>query len=358
MLTPYLFLAGDEKKEALPSGFYLECDTRIKINVKCKGPIFSITGLGNVINRAILVLKKQDISILKTILQFVEDSNRAQLGLESIEELRRYRLSPEQRNNVNLDIVTGFLISDSEIFWLFFEGCLYNGMISLIELLKKYNLENDPNVITIIDTNLRYPHRQWTEVFPNICWIHLKGSVSKNIKSEKAFLSSYLSPETLKLLRTCHDDISLVSPSTFHMMFNTYSPSLETFCLIRDISLHASHFIDIESLAKFCPLSIPFEITLPPSSIMNQAKPVFSLPKLKKITPRQKATPENKKPVIKAPPRERSPLDFSRPIYLYSLQSLNTRRSLQKEVLRACQNTKNLYVFPFAPHRTLELNEI
>ncbi|KAJ3366920.1 hypothetical protein GGF31_007721 [Allomyces arbusculus] len=353
-------------KHAVAPGFYLECDTMIKIKVESHMPVFSLNESANAMTRAVLVLRgPMSLKIVSELIEFVEAYNQKALGLDSREHLYEYQLSKEQRRDVSLDVVTGFVVSDKDVCLVFLEGRVLGGMDDLDDFLAGLK---DPDICVYMDLNLTFTTRVWTQLCPNLAWIHLKDTIDALMKNPKTFIRSHTPRTAFAALRNCSDIASRNLTTIFELSAHGLLPTLEQ---LQDLAQTFSAHTDLDRIPLTHLAAVHCIHPLPPPLAPPAAKRTYGIDTNLSPTIRTwlKSRRTKHHTVIadyvsqfpaRALPCPREPLDFSPGrTYLYSGQALNTRQALRRHILcAACASGRPIRYPDRRPNRAISLDSV
>ncbi|KAI9219302.1 hypothetical protein BC828DRAFT_173760 [Blastocladiella britannica] len=189
-------------KHSIAPGFYLECDTLVKIKIESRCSIFGFGDTANNISRAVFVIPHSRFEMVERILELVQGTNIAALDLDSVEQLIETKMSKEQRRSTTLDMMTGFLVTDQGTSVLFLEGCIHIGMTRLLHLIESLDMEG---ITQYFDLQLSYSSRIWAGLSPNVAWIHLPKPLDELMREPRVFVRNKFPRPAFQALRNCQD---------------------------------------------------------------------------------------------------------------------------------------------------------
>ncbi|KAI9159320.1 hypothetical protein H9P43_008660 [Blastocladiella emersonii ATCC 22665] len=374
-------------KHAVAPGFYLECDTMIKVKVESKFAVFGLGESSNNITRAVFVCPASAATFLERVLQFVESHNLMALRLASLDELHELCLSKEQRRNTQLDMITGFLVTDGGMSILFLEGCIRTGMQKLHELIETLDTTA---IVAYFNLTLTFSSRAWAQLHPNVAWLHLGRPLAELMLDPKLFIRSHYPRTAYQALRNCNDIAGRVYSTVFELSAHGLLPTLEQFLDLAGVKGVASVMDRVPLDRLFAAMGVVPRASSPAAAglassqpdaaasdspscraarVKSYHSPTSSPAKwlrshdLRSISPVRDAVAAytdsfylNSSP---SPPRARVPAGTA-DVFPYSIQTSNARVADQVEriAIAAAKSPRNVLVFPHEPARAVALDGV
>ncbi|KND01372.1 uncharacterized protein SPPG_09092 [Spizellomyces punctatus DAOM BR117] len=205
---------------SIPAGLWLESAATLSIRVELKYPILANTAsTGGALSeglfgRVVIVTSAQDESIAELVHETIVAQNLKALNIQAESEKERrmmldaYTLSDEDKRNVELDILTGYHIFDSQMRILLVEGLLDGGTAHLFEILPKsdaYHLWYNPSIT--------FTSRIWLAT-PGLLYVKLDPSLSEIMRQTSTYLRKRTSSESFECLEILNQILHLDSSST------------------------------------------------------------------------------------------------------------------------------------------------
>ncbi|TPX63674.1 hypothetical protein SpCBS45565_g06470 [Spizellomyces sp. 'palustris'] len=205
---------------SIPAGLWLESAATLSIRVELKYPILANTAsTGGALSeglfgRVVIVTSAQDESIAELVHETIVAQNLKALNIQAESEKERrmileaYTLSDEEKCNVELDILTGYHIFDSQMRILLVEGLLDGGTAHLLEILPKsdaYHLWYNPSIT--------FTSRIWLAA-PGLLYLKLDPSLSEIMRQTSTYLRKRTSSESFECLEMLNQILHLDSSST------------------------------------------------------------------------------------------------------------------------------------------------
>ncbi|KAI9138713.1 hypothetical protein BKA69DRAFT_755596 [Paraphysoderma sedebokerense] len=368
-----------ELQNEISPGFYLESDSLLKIKVESKYPIFGMTDevTGNFL-RMVISSKPSDSRIFKDILTRIEALNIFGLELNTQDSdiakrtLGEYKLSPEQRKDKHLDIITGNLISDDNFACLFIEGRADGAMKSLGIDLASLNLHQYSHLNVYYDPQITFQERIWQGVSPNIHWVHLKKPVEEVMKDSKTYIRNKLPSGAFDALRILSEIYNRDAATVFKKFSHLFLLQHQ----VGALACAYAHFktdstVDNKNLERYLS-EVQTNDSVDNKSDDNKKcrkkgddSKVISAKVETKNTSFEKFLKDRKSLNIDfvkeyasqypstSTPLPRSPV-LSEPIYIYSTQHLNTTERERKTLFERLSKDK-LYCYEHSPSQTVVL---
>ncbi|KAL7748034.1 hypothetical protein RI367_006580 [Sorochytrium milnesiophthora] len=369
-------------KNSVPPGLYLESDAALKIRVRCKYPVFNLhDNTFSLFTRAVVVFKRLDLNLLQWLCNYVQTCNIAALGLDRMDDnrlepamlLERYKLSPDQRLDTALDIITGCLVTDSNCGVLFLEGLCDGAMARLLaDLAAAIDFVTEEYQV-YADSTFTVTERLWMHVAPNLSWIHVRPRCSDIMNDPRTFIRARVSKEAFHGVRIMNELMTFPLDTIFDVVQHRLLPTLE---MLRQMDQcfgqhHSLQFIPVARVAD----ALGLTGDTPPST----AEDVDSRQLIRSPSPRRRIDSRNghfSQSILSR--KLRAPLDFvqmykdryphsglpelrepigTSNVFPYSPQTLNTAVQRQSQLAKAILDAddRHLYRYAFDRDRTLQL---
>ncbi|XP_043934019.1 uncharacterized protein KIAA1257 homolog [Protopterus annectens] len=187
---------NDSRKSALlPAACYLDSESHLKLRVDIAHPILldSSTVEGKQMrcpfNRIIYVFDYNNQTFLQDLLVDINEINAAALQLSTYPKyatenvLSTYRLSLDQKESVELDVVTGFHLMDGKIHLFILEGLKDKAIRKLWEKISvKIPESKEEHLEVLYNSDLLFSRRLYSNLEVMLCHVHLHEPLSSIMK--------------------------------------------------------------------------------------------------------------------------------------------------------------------------------
>ncbi|KAJ3038594.1 hypothetical protein HK097_003118 [Rhizophlyctis rosea] len=136
-----------DEKANLPAGLWLESAATLTIQVQSKYPVLAsaaVTGgslAEGLFGRVVVVTRTEDVTTASIINDFIVACNLEALKINRRtksarkDALAKYKLSPEERDGVDLDVLTGYQVFDRSARVFFVEGLEEKAIRRLLDVI-------------------------------------------------------------------------------------------------------------------------------------------------------------------------------------------------------------------------------
>ncbi|KAI8808157.1 hypothetical protein BJ742DRAFT_853820 [Cladochytrium replicatum] len=281
-----------DESSNVPAGLWLESGATLSINIDLKYPI-----LANVVahhpkntsalsdglySRIVIVTRGPDDRVLRKIHANICEINASALGLEDgaseskAKKLSSYRLSPDQRSDPTLNILTGYHIFDGRFRFLFIEGLSDTGIADLRALTSSL----EPTSAKIWqDPCVTFTQRIWLSSVPGLSHVRLSPSLAEILQRTGTYIRRRMDRECfdalillqkLLVLEYVHDK----SATTVMHLFPTHG-------MVKSLFENFGEVVDFEAAVAVCESSDPPPPYLEPWSV--DGKPSISHKRQKSV---------------------------------------------------------------------------
>ncbi|TPX31791.1 hypothetical protein SmJEL517_g04986 [Synchytrium microbalum] len=202
-------------KSALPAGHWLETGATLTVKLSVLQPITEgrkhgrLTTARGVFGRAVIVASSST-SATKAIRNTINQVNAAALGVQATPQdtsidtlLQEYRLSPTQRRDAALDLLSGYEIGDKHYRIFYVEGLATKGIQSLVSQVSKDDFAT--HVFHTPDQS--FSTRQWIGLVPGLLRIRLEPDLKEILCRAGTYLKGRTSHECFEALGILNDII-------------------------------------------------------------------------------------------------------------------------------------------------------
>ena len=146
-------------------------------------------GKEKVLERFIYITTYNDSNFIEKIRQLFEEINQKAFNLTSPKEIYTYDLTPEDKQNLDIDYISGFQIFDSDIRITIIEGITGKAMQKIKESLPKTQM-NTTNHMIFADSTILFNKRLYSEFGLSLKFIKTRDKLEQILTTFDIYLKS------------------------------------------------------------------------------------------------------------------------------------------------------------------------
>ncbi|KAI9098771.1 hypothetical protein DFS34DRAFT_618859 [Phlyctochytrium arcticum] len=222
LITPILPSRYSEAtgRSTVPAGLWLESAATLSIRVEIKAPILANAKAGSLseglYGRIVISTSADDDITPEIIHTIMMEQNVAALTIQGDsqmdqwENLKSYEFTDEDRDKIELDVLTGYHFSDVSVRIFLIEGLLGSGVNKLISTLQSHS---NSSVKVMFNPDVTFTARIWMNK-PYLVNVWLEPSLKTIMGQTSTYLRKNTSLECFECADRLNQMVSLAKPST------------------------------------------------------------------------------------------------------------------------------------------------